>query len=397
MKTATTSTLSATLTKLTKPTPETLYSLIDNLQITDYSGKISAPLKKEKTAPLSILELYLTSIEAGSSALSFHSFDAALTLLVVNLLEEGDNVVTYNSQSFYNKQFTHWGHLGISVKKPEYVNLEQFKNQVDERTKFIYLETISEQNEIPDFQKIIAFAKSHNIPVVVDNSIIGPGYGFNPLKEKADLVLYNTKHWLSKEAGPAEAVIIESDRFNWFTDQYPSLKNKSQDELFQHSSTEVFPSLLSFLKKDIPSINYSERQQEYLTNALLNLKTSVLKKYDSTYEIEKWLKQNKWVDKTNYVGSFNNNSHFKALTYFQNGYGNYLSFTLNGFDEDFKNFKNLIESKYANSPLLEFSFLESKKEIGLYIRFGDLKSITELLHKLFDEFKPTGYSTLFFN
>jgi hypothetical protein len=33
----------------------------------------------------------------------------------------------------------------------------------------------------------------------------------------------------------------------------------------------------------------------------------------------------------------------------------------------------------------------------LYIRFGDLKSITELLHKLFDEFKPTGYSTLFFN
>ncbi len=396
MKTATTSTLSATLTKLTKPTPETLYSLIDNLQITDYSGKKSAPLKKEKTAPLSILELYLTSIEGGSSALSFHSFDAALTLLVVNLLEEGDNAVTYNSKSFYNKQFTHWGHLGISIKKPEFVNLEQFKNQVDEHTKFIYLETISEQNEIPDFQKIIAFAKTLNIPVVVDNSIIGPGYGFNPLKEKADLVLYSTKHWLTKEAGPVEAVLIEGDRFNWFTEQYPTL-NAAQGELFQHSSSDAFPSLLSFLKKDIPSINYSERQQEQLTNALLNLKTSVLKKYDITFEVEKWLKQNKWVDKTNYVGSFNNNSHFKALTYFQNGYGNYLSFALNGFDEDFKAFKNLIESKYANSPLIEFSFLESKKEVGLYIRFGDIKSITELLHKLFDEFKPSGYSTLFFN
>lgn len=395
MKTATTSTQSARLTKLTKPTPETLYSLIDNLQITDYSGKKSALLKKEKTASLSVLELYLTSIEGGSCALSFHSFDAALSLLVINLLEEGDNVVTYNSESFYDKQFTHWGHLGISVKKPAHVNLEQFKNQIDERTKFIYLETISEQNEIPDFQKIIAFAKVHNIPVVVDNSIIGPGYGFNPLKEKADLVLYNTKHWLSKEAGPVEAVIIESDGFNWFSDQYPTLKNKSQDELFQHPSAEVFSSLLSFLRKEIPSINYSQRQQEHLTNNLLNLKTSVLKKYDITYEVEKWIKQNKWVDKTNYVGSFNNSSHFKALTYFKNGYGNYLSFTLNGFDHDFKIFKNLIESKYANSALLEFSFLESKKEIGLYIRFGDLKSITELLHKLFDEFKPTGYSTLF--
>ena len=396
MKTATTSTLSATLTKLTKPTPETLYSLIDNLQITDYSGKKSAPLKKEKTAPLSILELYLTSLEAGSSALSFHSFDAALTLLVANLLEEGDNAVTYNSESFFHKQFTHWGHLGIAVKKPAHVNLEQFKNQVDERTKFIYLETISAQNEIPDFQKIIAFAKSLNIPVIVDNSNVGPGYGFSPLKEKADLVLYNTKHWLSKEAGPAEAVLIEGDRFNWFSDQYPSLKSKAQGELLQHSSA-TFHSLLSFLKKDIPSINYSVRQQEYLTNALLNLKTSVLKKYDSTYEIEKWLKQNKWVDKTNYVGSSHNHSHFKALTYFQNGYGNYFTFTLNGFDEDFKSFRNLIESKYVNSPLVEFSFLESHKEIGLHIRFGDLKNITELLHKLFDEFKPTGYSTLFFN
>jgi O-acetylhomoserine/O-acetylserine sulfhydrylase-like pyridoxal-dependent enzyme len=397
MKTATTSTLSATLTKLTKPTSETLYSLIDNLQITDYSGKKSAPLKKEKTSPLSILELYLTSIEGGSSALSFHSFDAALSLLVVNLLEEGDNAVTYNSQSFYNKQFTHWGHLGISVKKPDYINLEQFKNQVDERTKFIYLETISEHNEIPDFQKIIAFAKSLNIPVIVDNSIIGPGYGFSPLKEKADLVIYNTKHWLSKEAGPAEALIVENNRFNWFSDQYPTLQHAAKDQLFQHSSTEVFPSLLSFLRRDIPSINYSERQQEYLTNALLNLKTSVLKKYDITYEVEKWLKQNKWVDQTNYVGSHSNNSHFKALTYFQNGYGNYLTFSLSGFDEDYKHFKNLIESKYSNSPLIEFSFLESKKEIGLYVRFGDLKSITELLHKLFDEHKPTGYSTLFFN
>jgi len=397
MKTATTSTLSATLTKLTKPTPETLYSLIDNLQITDYSGKKSVPLKKEKSAPLSILELYLTSIEAGSSALSLHSFDAALTLLVVNLLEEGDNAVTYNSQSFYNKQFTHWRHLGISVKKPDYINIEQFKNQVDERTKFIYLETVSEQNEIPDFQKIISFAKSLNIPVIVDNSIIGPGYGFSPLKEKADLVLYNTKHWLSKEAGPTEALIVENNRFNWFSDQYPTLKYAAKDQLFQHSSHEVFPSLLSLLRKKIPSINYSERQQKHLTNALLNLKTSVLKKYDTTYEVEKWLTQNKWVDQTHYVGSHNNNSHFKALTYFQNGYGNYLSFSLNGFGEDYENFKKLIENKYSNSPLIEFSFLESKKEIGLYVRFGDLKSITELLHRLFDEHKPTGYSTLFFN
>ncbi|HSZ73087.1 MAG TPA: PLP-dependent transferase, partial [Cytophagaceae bacterium] len=259
-------------------------------------------------------------------------------------------------------------------------------------------ETVSEQNEIPDFQKIIVFAKELNIPVVVDNSVIGPGYGFNPLKEKADLVLYSTKHWLSKETGPAEAVIIEGHRFNWFTDQYPSLKNAASSYPFSYSkSSNGSPSLLNFLKQDIPTINYSERQQEQLTNALLNLKTSILKKYDITWEAEKWLKQNKWVDKTNYVGSFDNASHFKALTYFQNGYGNYLSFTLNGFDEDFKSFKQLVESKYASTSLVEFSFNDNKKEIGLYVRFGDIKSITELLHKVFEEFKPTGYATLFFN
>jgi hypothetical protein len=171
----------------------------------------------------------------------------------------------------------------------------------------------------------------------------------------------------------------------------------AQDSLYAYTSTDTHHSLLSFLKKDLPVINYSDRQKEQLTNALLNLKTSVLKKYDTTYEIEKWLKQNKWVDKTSYVGSFDSPHHFKALTYFQNGYGNYLSFTLNGFEDDFKSFKALVENKYANTPLVEFSFLDESNEVGLYIRFGDIKNITEFLDKIFNDHKPTGYSSLFFN
>ncbi len=382
---------------LAKPNPQAVYNLIDNLQITDYSGKKRIPLYQEETnSYLSILELYFCAIESGLSALSLPSFDAALNVLVNTLLEEGDNIVTYNSQAIFKKQFNQWLHLGIQVKKPTHVTLENFKQEIDAQTKLIYLETVSENHEIPDFQKIIAHAKSLNIPVVVDNSVMGPGYGFNPLKEKVDLVLYNTKHWLSKDAGPTEAVIIEGNHFNWFSEHFPKLKKAAAEQRYTNQSQHTSHSLLQFIRKDVPAIQYSEKQQNYLSNALLNIKTAVLKKYDITWEIGKWLKQNKWIDKLNYVGTFDNPNHFKALTYFQNGYGNYLSFQLHGSKEDFIQFQHLIGNKYASSPFVEFSFQEAKKEVGVYIKFGDIKIITELFYQIFDEYKPSGYSSIFY-
>jgi|GEM_PF-4696945 len=392
------STTSTLRIALTKPTREAVYNLIDHLQITDYAQKKknAVPQTDQANAYLSILELYLTSKEAGLSALSFYSFDAALNVLVETLLEEGDNIVSYNSRSLFEKQFGPWLHLGIQVKKPQLTSFESFKKEIDPQTKFIYLETVSQEHEIPDFQKIIAHARSLNIPVIVDNSAMGPGYGFSPIKEKADLVLYNTKYWLSKEAGPTEAIIIEGNNFNWFSEHFPKLKKAATEQDYLSKNSSAYRSLLQFIRKEVPTIKYSERQLNYLTNALLNIKTAVLKKYDVTWEIVKWLKQNRWVEKINYVGTYDNDSHFKALTYFQYGYGNYFSFVLDGSTEDFKSFQHLIESKYAVTPLVEFSFQPEKRAIGIHIKFGDLKSIEELFYKIFDDFKPTGFHSFLY-
>ena len=80
--------------------------------------------------------------------------------------------------------------MGIQVDFANPDEPEDFERKITDKTKGIYLETIGNPSfSVPDFEKIAAIAKKHDIPLVVDNTFGAAGYLFKPLEHGANIVV----------------------------------------------------------------------------------------------------------------------------------------------------------------------------------------------------------------
>lgn len=120
-----------------------------------------------------VLEERIAALEGGAAALAVSSGQAAQTLAIQGLAHTGDNIVStsYLYGGTYNQFKISFKRFGIEARFVEGDNPEEFEKVFDERTKAVYLETIGNPKyNVPDFEKIVAIAHKHGIPVVVDNT-----------------------------------------------------------------------------------------------------------------------------------------------------------------------------------------------------------------------------------
>ena len=164
---------------------------------------------------VSFLEERIASLENGKGAIAAKSVKSARFSLIKNLLEAGDNVVTFNSWSLYHEDKKLYNQIGVTVQLSEDGKLNTFKRLINEKTKLIYLETISPKYiNIPDFQKITSIAKSLGIPVVVDNSASVGGYLTSPITENANIVIESLEDYLPTQV-KYKTVVIDGGNFDW--------------------------------------------------------------------------------------------------------------------------------------------------------------------------------------
>lgn len=300
-----------------------------------------------------VFEQRMAALEGGVAALATSSGQSAQFLALTNILEAGDNFV---STSFlyggtYNQFKVSFKRLGIEARFADGDNADSIESLIDDKTKAIYLEAIGNpEGNIPDWDKIAAVAKKHDIPLIVDNTFGAGGYLFNPLKHGANIVVHSATKWIGGHGTSIGGVIIDGGNYNWGNGKYPQFTEPSEGyhgmvfwDIF--GADGPFGNIAFIIRARVEGLrDYGNAMSPF--NAFLflqGLETLSLRMERHTANamaLAKWLEKHELVTKVVYTGLESNPYHLLAKKYLQNGFGAVLNFEVRGGIEGAKAFIN---------------------------------------------------------
>ena len=180
-----------------------------------------------------VFEDRIAALEGGVAALAVASGQAAESLALMNLAENGGHVVS--SASLYGGTYNLFHYtlpkLGIEVTfvdEPD--DLDAWRHAIRPNTKAFYAETLGNpKGDVLDFDGVSAIAHQHAIPLVIDNTLATP-YLCNPLALGADIVVHSATKFIGGHGTSIGGVIVDggtfdyegSGRFPGFTEPDPS-------------------------------------------------------------------------------------------------------------------------------------------------------------------------------
>ncbi|MEO0877929.1 MAG: aminotransferase class I/II-fold pyridoxal phosphate-dependent enzyme, partial [Bacteroidota bacterium] len=159
-----------------------------------------------------VFEKRIAALEGGVAAVAVGSGQAAQFIALNNILQAGDNFVSSSNLygGTYNQFKVAFKRLGVEARFTAGETPSDYERLIDENTKAIYFETISNPRfNVPDFDGIIEVAKQHNIPVFVDNTFGAGGYLCRPLEHGANVVVQSATKWIGGHGTSIGGVIVD--------------------------------------------------------------------------------------------------------------------------------------------------------------------------------------------
>ncbi len=291
-----------------------------------------------------VFEKRMAALEKGVAALATGSGQSAEFIVVNNIAKAGDNIVTspFLYGGTYNLFKVSLARLGIDFRFAEDDSAEKLEELIDENTKGIYLEMIGNPEfNIPDFEKIVAMARKHDVPVIVDNTFAQGGYLFNPIEWGANIVVHSATKWIGGHGTSMGGIIIDGGNYNWGNGKYPEFSEPSEGyhglnfwEAFGDKSP--FGNIAFAIRCRVEGLrDFGPAISPFNSFMMLQgLETLSLRSERINYnalEIAKWLEAHPKVEKVNYPGLESNKYHNLAKKYLKNGgFGGVLSFFIKG-------------------------------------------------------------------
>ncbi len=285
------------------------------------------------------LEQKLASLESGQGAVVTGSGMAAINNACMTLLRAGDEFVASKSlfMSSYSLFTVIFKKYGINVTLVDPLNLDDIEEAINEKTRFVYMETITNPGmEIPDLKKIADLAHNKNIPLLVDNTLASP-WLCRPIELGADIVIHSTTKYLSGHGAAMGGVVIDAGTFNWdqekFSDFAPFVKQKGNmaylHRLFKehHINFGTTPAPFHSFLTAIGLNTLGLRMERHMSNA---------------FKVAHFLKEQPKVEWVNFPGFNDHISYETAKTQFNSqGFGAMLTFGLKDQESCFKVVDNL--------------------------------------------------------
>ena len=317
-----------------------------------------------------VFEKRVAALEGGVAALAVASGQAAQFIALNNILQAGENFI---STSFlyggtYNQFKVAFKRLGVEARFADGDNPESFESLIDDKTKALFVETIGNPGfNVPDFEKIAAVAKKHDLPLIVDNTFGAAGYLFRPLEHGANVVVESATKWIGGHGTSIGGVIVDGGNYNWGNGKYPQFTEPSEgyhglvfNDVFGASGP--FGNIQFIIRARVEGLrDFGPAQSPFnsflLLQGLETLSLRVQRHVDNALELAKWLEAHPQVEKVNYPGLESSPYHATAKKYLRNGFGAVLSFELK-------------EGKEA-----AITFVDSLKLISHLANMGDAKTL----------------------
>lgn len=164
-----------------------------------------------------VFEKRIAALEGGVAALAVASGAAAVTYTILNLAQNGDNIVS--AKNIYGGSFNLFEHTlpqyGIDTNFVDIFNEEQVESAINEKTKALYIETLGNPNsDVVDIKSVAKIAHKHKIPLVVDNTFATP-YLVRPIEYGADIVVHSATKFIGGHGTSIGGVIVDGGNFDW--------------------------------------------------------------------------------------------------------------------------------------------------------------------------------------
>lgn len=164
-----------------------------------------------------VFEKRIAALEGGVAALAVASGAAAITYTILNLAQNGDNIVS--AKNIYGGSFNLFEHTlpqyGIDTNFVDIFNEEQVESAINEKTKALYIETLGNPNsDVVDIESVAKIAHKHKIPLVVDNTFATP-YLVRPIEYGADIVVHSATKFIGGHGTSIGGVIVDGGNFDW--------------------------------------------------------------------------------------------------------------------------------------------------------------------------------------
>jgi cysteine-S-conjugate beta-lyase len=202
--------------------------IIHNIPVDELTGAISVPIYQTSTyvqeAPgvnkgfdysrtnnptRKALENLAAKLEEGDAGFAFGSGLAAIDA-VLKLLKAGDEILACDD--IYGGAFRIFTHVyekfGIKVNYVDTTDIQHVIDNINERTRFVWIETPTNPTlKISDIRAIAAIAKSVDALLVIDNTFASPVLQ-QPITLGADIVIHSATKYLGGHSDIIAGLVI---------------------------------------------------------------------------------------------------------------------------------------------------------------------------------------------
>lgn len=166
-------------------------------------------------------EKRIAAMEKGIGAVACSSGMAAVTMSLLNVLQEGDEIIA--GSGLFGGTIDLFGDLkalGITTRFADSVTAEEIELLITDRTKAVFTELIGNPKlDVVDLKKVAQLAHCHGIPLIIDSTTATP-YLINPFDYGADIVIHSSSKYINGGGNSISGIIIDSGNFKWDTTRY---------------------------------------------------------------------------------------------------------------------------------------------------------------------------------
>ncbi|MDA3811565.1 MAG: O-acetylhomoserine aminocarboxypropyltransferase/cysteine synthase [Spirochaetaceae bacterium] len=299
-----------------------------------------------------VLEKRVADLEGGAAALALASGTSAIFYTIINTCALGDEVVA--AVNLYGGTFTMFKEilpgLGIKVKFVNPVNLQEFEEAINEKTKLLYTEVIGNPSlDVANISEIAAIGEKHHIPLAVDSTFTTP-YLFRPIEHGAHIVIHSLTKWIGGHGTGIGGIVVDSGKFDWSDSKYSLYNNADasyHNMRFGHDLGDLQSLAFILRMRLIPLRNLgaciSPDNAWLFLQGLETLALRMERHSENALKVAKYLKNNDKVAWVRYPGLEDDPAYKTASKQLKKGFGGMVVFGVKGGREAGEKFINSLE------------------------------------------------------
>jgi len=290
------------------------------------------------------LEARLSSLEGGVNtavglpgALVVSSGQAAETLAILTLVENGGHIVA--SPSLYGGTYNLFHYtlpkMGIEVTFVEDPhNLEEWRAAIRPNTKVFFGEVLANpRNDVFDIQGVSKVAHDNGIPLIVDNTVPTP-YLIRPFEWGADIIVHSLTKFIGGHGTSIGGAIIDGGTFDYAASgRFPNMTEPDPS----YHGLPYFPALghgAFIIKARVQLLRdlgmaISPFNAFLILQGLETLSLRMERHWENADKVAKFLDGHPQVESVSYAGLESSPWHERAKLYGGGkGYGSVLAFDI---------------------------------------------------------------------